>query len=166
MLDLCSGFGSGYDTYLTVLVALPLSLGPHADMTTDGNNRKAFLQAAQDGDLATLEEHLESGMDINYKAPWPDGDEPDGRGAPAIVEAAMYGHLAAVRMLADRGADIDKNEFPLCSVSASLIASTDGFVEIVRLLVARGAKAETEVFQGTTTPLGACAGNSLSRLTE
>lgn len=135
-------------------------------MTAESTNRNRFLQAAHAGDLPALEKFLDSGIDINYKPPWPNDDDEE-NGAPAIVQASMYGHLSAVKMLIDRGADIDnKNEFPLCPLTALLIASIDGYVEIVKLLVARGAKAEAEVFQGTTTPLVACAGNSLSSFTE
>ena len=128
-------------------------------MTGERTERKAFLQAAQSGDLATLGKLLDSGFDINYKAPWPGGDDGISRGAPAIVEATMYGQLPAVKLLLDRGADPDnKNEYPLCGDSALVTACIGGYLEIVKLLVARGAKVETKVFQGTTTPLAVCAG--------
>lgn len=136
-------------------------------MTTESDDLKAFLQAAQAGDLATLRNFLDSGIDINYKAPWPDGNGVNDNGAPAIVRASMYGHLSAVKLLIDRGADIDnRNEYPLCGVSALLTASIRGDVEIVKLLVARGAKAESGSFEGTTTPLAACAGEQVTEFTE
>jgi len=129
------------------------------NMTAESDSQKAFLQAAQAGDLTTLRNLLDSGIDPNYKAPWPNGNEVDVRGAPAIVRASMHGQLSAVKLLIDRGADIDnKNDYPLSDASALLAAALGGYVEIVKFLVARGAKVETEVFQGTTTPLAACAG--------
>ncbi len=136
-------------------------------MTTESDDLKAFLQAAQAGDLATLRNFLDSGIDINYKGPWPGGNDIDKHGAPAIVRASMYGHLSAVKLLIDRGADVDnRNESPLCGVSALLTASIRGDVEIVKLLLARGAKAESGSFEGTTTPLAACAGESVTEFTE
>ncbi len=129
------------------------------NMAAESNNQKAFLQAAQKGDLVALESFLDSGIDTNYRAPWPNGDDIDGHGAPAIVRASMHGQLSVVKLLIDRGADIDnKNDYPLCDASALLAAVLGGYLEIVEVLVARGAKTEIEVFQGTTTPLAACVG--------
>lgn len=135
-------------------------------MTTERDNKRAFLQAAETGDLAMLLHTIDSGIDINYKAPWPNGDDVDQLGAPAIVRASMHGQLSAVKFLIDRGADIDnKNEYPLCDLSALVAAAHDGYLEIVELLVTRGAKEVIKVFQGTTTPLAACAGNRLPQFT-
>ncbi|KAI9861440.1 MAG: Ankyrin-2 [Trichoglossum hirsutum] len=136
-------------------------------MAPDSNDRKAFIQAAKAGDISTLESLLDSGIDVNYKAIWPNGGDKDWNGAPALVLASMYGHLSAIRLLLERGADVDnKNEFPLCCMSALLAASTSGHVEIVKFLVGRGAKFERRVFQGTTNPLVACAEVESSRFSE
>lgn len=88
----------------------------------------AWKVAAQGGDVASLEELLAAGYDIDAK---------DQHGQTALMVAARKGHTAAARLLIARGAELDHTaKFHL---TALMLAVLNGQVAIVRELVEAGA---------------------------
>lgn len=94
---------------------------------------QAIASAAQSGDVEALRQQLDARPDlINALA---------GRGFPkatALHLAALRNHLAAARLLIERGADLDAREFPDNAVPLHF-AAMYGDLEMVRLLVEAGA---------------------------
>lgn len=87
-----------------------------------GGVNDAFYAACKGGHLDVVILHLSRGADINYK----------GGTFNALCAACWKGHTEVVCMLLDHGIDF-KDSWPLC------IASTEGFVETVHVLLIRGA---------------------------
>src|SRR3989339_1376240 len=98
--------------FLTFTIA-PLFAGIDEDL----------IQAAKNGDIKTVTELLELGADIHVQD-WHGNDD-----AP-IGMAAQYGHTETVRLLLDRGANIDH---------VLIFSSSHGHIDTVKLLLARGA---------------------------
>ena len=129
---------------------------------------RALFEAAQDGDLESIEKLLQAGADVNAAI--------DGDGSP-LIGAARGGHLAAVKLLLDRGADPNMPVYgdgaPLLAAAqegrtftvallldrranielvvegdenALIQASAGGHLEVVKLLVARGAHVNARVW--------------------
>lgn len=94
---------------------------------------QAIATAAQSGDVATLAAKLDQHPDlINALA---------GRGfakATALHLAALRGQLDAIRLLIERGADLDAREFP-DNAAPLHFAAAYGHLGAVRLLVEAGA---------------------------
>ena len=153
-------------------------------MPEDIENVRSWVEATESGDISVLEQLLDAGFDTDYKVDFPKPGEilEDWNGAPAvvleiglawdgvpgIVHAAKWGQISAVRFLLERGADVDNVNDTACNIGSALLkASEAGHLEMVKLLLARGAKTDAvKVFQGTTTPLVAVAGLSLSTGSE
>jgi bla regulator protein BlaR1 len=95
---------------------------------------RALVRAAENGDLAGIEELLRAGANVN---PTLSGG---GIAESPLIGAARNGHLDAVRLLLDRGADLNL-EFGLVG-NALIVAAGAGHVEIVSLLLDRGASIE------------------------
>lgn len=106
-----------------------------------------LLEAAVDGDLATLQSFLDVGFDLNTVITRP----PDlpwqscyaATPATPVMAATMAGQAEAVRLLLDGGADPDV--VPRGTRTALCIAAQHGNCNIVRMLLEAGAK-----------PLGRC----------
>ncbi len=82
-----------------------------------------FIEAAGNGDLAKVQEYLNSAVDINVR---------NNLGWTAIISAAYSGNTSVVEYLLNRGADIGDG-------AALVIASEKGYIEIVKLLLTAGA---------------------------
>ena len=63
-------------------------------------------------------------------------------GGTAVFLAAQWGHVEAVKLLADRGASI-KTPLRELGVTPIWIAAQNGHLEVVRLLADRGANITT-----------------------
>lgn len=89
---------------------------------------KALFEAADDGDIQSIEELLKKGANINCAI--------DGDGSP-LIAAARNGNQEAVRLLLDKGAD------PNMAVAGDgnplIMAAREGHLEVVTLLLDRGA---------------------------
>ncbi|MGH9790248.1 MAG: ankyrin repeat domain-containing protein [Candidatus Acidiferrales bacterium] len=105
-----------------------------------------FSLAARRGDTAKVKALLDRGVDVNTKFRYD---------VTALSYACDRGYLEIVNLLLDRGADVnvrDKfyNASPLnwASSPASVDEPTDAHVEIVRLLLEKGAQGAEQVLTG------------------
>ena len=90
----------------------------------------AFVIAAGNGDLNTVQKLLDSGVDPNSDSTGEDGHS-------ALASAAAGGHLPIVQLLLNRGADVNAEDS--WGGTAIVGASLWGHVDIVQLLLAHGA---------------------------
>lgn len=87
-------------------------------------------EAARSGDLARVTKALENGADVHAKTRY---------GATALTFAADRGHVQIVKLLLDRGADVNAQD-TFYKMRAIDIASMNKHTEVVRLLLERGSK--------------------------
>ncbi len=102
----------------------------------------ALTDAAEAGDLAKIRKLLDSGVS-------PDActSEEEDQGTSALSVAASSGQFEAVKLLLERGADVNADDF--LGGNALTGASVTGNVEIVELLVSKGCDPNA-VDDGTT----------------
>ena len=100
------------------------------------------MDCARDGQTALLSDFLDGGFPI---------DHPDADGNTALMLAAYHGHAGTVRMLLERGADVDRlNERRQSPIAGALFKGED---EVVAVLLAAGA----DLDHGTPTARQAAA---------
>ena len=87
-----------------------------------------LIEAAQKGDLATVERLLARGVDIDAR---------DGRGRTALLAATHGNHVAVARALIAAGADVNAKDS--IEDSPYLYAGAEGRSEILKLTLAAGA---------------------------
>ena len=92
--------------------------------------RKQFFLAVLSGDLRLVQDGLAQGLSPNAS---PTGRLP-------LIEAAERGHLAVVKLLVERGADVNAKDNAY-GETALMRAAKGGYTETVKLLLARGADA-------------------------
>src|SRR5215216_1981010 len=89
-----------------------------------------FFAAARRGDAAALKAFLDKGVDVNSKTRY---------GATALSYACDKGHVEVVRLLIERGADVNVRDTFYGEVPLGWAAGK-GHVEIIKLLLDKGAK--------------------------
>ena len=97
---------------------------------------QAIMTAAQSGDVATLAERLDENPELI--------DALGGRGfqkATPLALAALRNQHGAARLLVERGADLNKRDFP-DNAAPLHFAAAYGDLEMIRLLVEAGADIE------------------------
>lgn len=84
----------------------------------------ALFDAAEKGDTATIQALLNKGVSVNCQAP---------NGLTPLILASMMNHPAAVKLLLDRGANVNAALVPGASISGStaLIMATSSFGNIM-----------------------------------
>jgi len=97
---------------------------------SDNNMVQQFLEAAAQGDVATLKECLDQGIDINVR---------NKQKRTAILIAAMNDHLEAVSYLVEAGANVDLQD-ETC-FNPFLFGCINGKLELVKLMI----KANTNI---------------------
>jgi ankyrin repeat protein len=95
-------------------------------------NGQGLFQAARYGDIANVRKYLDLGTNIDVE---------DYRGLTSLQIACIYGHLDVVRLLLDRGANIEAAGGST-GQTALILASLEGELEIVKELLDRGANTE------------------------
>jgi hypothetical protein len=94
-----------------------------------------FFEAARTGDTAALKSHLDKGVPVDSKWRY---DQ------TALLIASRRGHAEAVKLLIERGADVNATD-SFYKMSALVGAASDRRSEVVRLLLAKGAKGKEQV---------------------
>ena len=102
-----------------------------ADMLLDSGVVPGFHEAAAIGDTARLETYLDRDPGLL------DSDSPEG--FPALALAAHFGQLAGVRLLIDRGANVNQVARHPLAVTPLHAALFGRQVDTARLLIERGA---------------------------
>ena len=120
-------------TFASALVLILASVG--ATAAADQNSK--LLDAVERGDMPVIGILLEAGVDPNAGAP--------------LSFAAWNGHIGAIRMLLDAGADV--NETGGRAFSPLHFAALAGHAEVVDALLDAGADPSAEGDFSPTTPL-------------
>lgn len=110
-----------------------------------GDSWTALIWASRSGSIETINLLLDSGADINL--PGPTGDNWD---ATPLQHAILQRQPAAVRLLLDRGADLNRGAGPGKSLTPLLLAAGDTDPSILKLLLAHGADPTLEDENGAT----------------
>lgn len=123
--------------YMVVLLALGVAL-PLLRAQTDAE--EAFWAAARKGDLAGVKSALEAGIPVDAKTR---------HGLTALFYAAQNGHLEVVKLLVDKGADVNiKDTF--YGMTALARAVDQDRPAVVEFLLERGAKDRDQVLIGAS----------------
>jgi outer membrane protein assembly factor BamB len=109
--------------------ALALALGAASLQGASGPKAEALFEAARQGDVAAARRLLEEGVDVNAKSRY---------GATALSFASEKGHLEVVRLLVERGAQLDVKDTFYGATPLSWAVSSD-HAAVARLLVDKGA---------------------------
>lgn len=112
------------------------------------------FSAAYLGDIAELRRHIRAAVDSPLGAPGSKAetmllnilDQPDRTGMTALHWAALRGHEVCVRMLLDRGAEVDVLQKGMNS--PFLLAAAGGHETVARLLLERGAELSLQNHKG------------------
>mmetsp|Transcript_80625 Transcript_80625/g.261254 ORF Transcript_80625/g.261254 Transcript_80625/m.261254 type:complete len:266 (-) Transcript_80625:76-873(-) len=108
-----------------------------------------WFQSAATGDVETLRDFAEVAIDNDL-------DVKDSRGYTALMIAAMKGHVAGVRLLAQYGADL--NAADSRGWTATTHAAFNGQHGCLSLLAEGGADLDAKDFLGTTAAIRAALG--------
>ena len=118
-----------------------LAAGHTAD--EGGDSWTALIWASRSGSIEAISLLLDSGADVNL--PGPTGDNWD---ATPLQHAILQRQPAAVRLLLDRGADLNRGSSG--SLTPLFLAAGDTDPAIVNLLLAHGADPKVENENGAT----------------
>src|SRR2546427_5092937 len=91
---------------------------------------EALFDAARRGDRARVEQLLDAGVDVNARARYE---------VTALAFAANNGHLDVVRLLVERGADMNVQDTFYKGLAIDL-ALGNGYLEVVTFLLEKGSR--------------------------
>jgi hypothetical protein len=104
-----------------------------------------LLEASRDGDLVTVQELLDEGIDVNWE---------DENGYNALSSACVDGHVEVVKLLLDSGAQVDTQDRDYGDDHGGwtplMFACFHGHIDCARLLLERGADMSITCYQGKT----------------
>lgn len=147
------GPGSGsllaYATGQKQLAIIKILLAHGADPKADGNEGLAAI-AARTGDIRILRAVVEGGAWVTHHG------EPCIY-APPLIEAAYKADTEAIRYLLGKGADPNESGLP-CNFTPLQIATGQGQIDIMALLLDAGANVNQRDCNGTSALMIACAG--------
>ena len=112
---------------LIALLAVAFFLAPTVPAQ---NMNEDFLAAARKGDVAKLKELLDKGVDVNTKTQY---------GATALAYACDKGHFEVVKLLLERGANVNVKDTFYGEMPLGWALQKEN-VEILRLLLEKGAE--------------------------
>ena len=111
---------------LVLAVAFILPIAAHAEI--NGDDQVAYTQALRDGDVKTVQKYLDAGLSPNEQFfTW-----------TAIQIAANKGQLAVVKLLVEKGADINYKH-PVTKMTSFQLAAYENYPEVVKYLASKGA---------------------------
>ena len=114
---------------VVIIVSLEwLRSGPSSDVPPEVIQRDIFIGAAGSGDMQTMLEMLEQGVDINVHASF--------GGPTALIVAARFGHVAIVEALLAHGADVNAEDN--YGQTALYFARKNSKTRVIELLEAAG----------------------------
>ena len=114
---------------VVIIVSLEwLRSGPSSDVPPEVIQRDVFIGAAGSGDMQTMLEMLEQGVDINVHASF--------GGPTALIVAARFGHVAIVEALLAHGADVNAEDN--YGQTALYFARKNSKTRVIELLEAAG----------------------------
>lgn len=114
---------------VVIVVSLEwLRSGPSSDVSLEVIQRDIFISAAGTGDMKTVLEMLNQGVDINVHAPF--------GGPTALIVAARFGHVAIVEALLERGAEVNAEDD--YGQTALYFAKKNSKTRVIELLEAAG----------------------------
>jgi ankyrin repeat protein len=114
---------------MVIVVSLEwLRSGPSSDVPPEVTQRDIFIGSAGSGDMQTVLEMLEQGVDINVHASF--------GGPTALIVAARFGHVAIVEVLLERGAEVNAEDD--YGQTALYFAKKNSKIKVVELLEAAG----------------------------
>ncbi|KAI3434440.1 hypothetical protein D9Q98_002517 [Chlorella vulgaris] len=119
-----------------------------ASMEPGGEDHSALNLAALEDQLRTLRLALDRNVDTA-----------DGHGGTALLDAAANGQVEVVRLLLDRGADLEAVDSD--GDTALAVAAAHGHVEVVRLLLKNSANLDAPGRNGYTPLIGAALAGHL-----
>jgi uncharacterized protein len=118
-----------------------------------GGQESPILRAAKEGDTATINELLTSGVDPDTK---------DEHGQTALMLAADNGHVEAVKALLDKGAKVDSRNS--LRATALMLAGNRGHARVVEELLGAGADVNVAAADGLTPLMVTVPGRSENAL--
>jgi len=119
-----------------------------------GCGKPSIHEAAWEGNIAAVKQHLAAGSDVNLK---------DENGTPLHL-AAIMGHKEIVELLIAAGADVNaKTDFGFTPLNYAVV---DGRKVIVELLIAKGADVNAKDDVYGRTPLHRAAYKGYKELAE
>jgi ankyrin repeat protein len=109
------------------MMVIALSI-PFAASAMEGEQQVKYTEALRDGNVKLVKKMLDSGVDVNEKFfAW-----------SAIQVASNKGQLAVVKLLVQKGADVNY-QHPMTKMTAFHLAAYENFPELVKFLAANGA---------------------------
>jgi ankyrin repeat protein len=118
---------------LLALIALPAAAGAQAAASSND----VLLQAVRKGDLAAVKAALDAGVPADARFRYD---------RTALSFAADRGQVEIVKLLLDRGADVNAKD-SFYGVTPLVWAASNGHVEVARILLARGATGAGDVLE-------------------
>lgn len=110
-----------------LMMVIALSI-PFAAYAMEGEQQVKYTEALRDGNVKLVKKMLDSGVDVNEKFfAW-----------SAIQVASNKGQLAVVKLLVQKGADVNY-QHPMTKMTAFHLAAYENFPELVKFLAANGA---------------------------
>ena len=110
-----------------LMMVIALSI-PFATFAMDGEQQVKYTEALRDGNVKLVKKMLDSGVDVNEKFfAW-----------SAIQVASNKGQLAIVKLLVQKGADVNY-QHPMTKMTAFHLAAYENYPELVKFLAANGA---------------------------
>ncbi len=102
------------------------------DVNTGNGSPEKFWKAAKAGDVETIQQALDVGVDVDAKTNY---------GATALAFAAERGHLNVVKILIEAGADVN-NQDTFYGATPATWASFNGHTEVAEFLKEHGGEAK------------------------
>ena len=112
-------------------------------MAESSDTNARLMKAVKDGNIQAVKDSLTAGADVNTK---------DQDGWPVLIWASDKGYLEIVKLLLEKGAQVDVKTTDTGGTPLFL-ASFQGHTEIVKLLLEKGAQVDVKRTDTGGTPL-------------